>query len=206
MTLSDMSEGSSLTSVLTAGGVTVEDDAADVVVVVLLIGVCGGGVAAGGGISSTMAVGVGVDVAVVVEESGVVGLTSPVMETVAVAARLNFFSFPPLACFHSFKILLSKSTTELLMLLTLPAVEVLPPGTVQTLSLQSASTGVLLNPKNVAVYILVAMVVCIMSSNATTQTRRTTKDMGTMFVSFFDRYFVVVNRLFQYIKITPKND
>ena len=168
-TLSGMSDGSSFASVLTAAGVAVEADDAvdaaavgdvvDAVVDAVVVVIGDGGVAAGGVISSTTGAA---DVVVVV--SGVVGLTSSVIETVAVAARLNFLSLPPLACFHSFKILLSKSTNSALIL----PVALLVLGTLHTSSLQSASTGVLLNPSNAAELVRVAMVDCIMCSNATT--------------------------------------
>ena len=170
LTLSGMSEGSSFTSVLTAAAAAVAVGAADVVVVVdavsaavVVVGAsCGIDVAAGsGGVSLTTAGG---DVAVAaVVESEVLGLTSPVIGTVAVVARL-MADFPPLACFHSFKILLSKSTNSALIL----PVELLVPGTLPTLSLLLASTGVLTNPSNGAVHVRAAVVVCIMYSNDAT--------------------------------------
>ena len=171
LTLSGMSEGSSFTSVLTAAAAAVAVGAADVVVVVdavsaavVVVGAsCGIDVAAGsGGVSLTTAGG-DVAVAAVVVESEVLGLTSPVIETVAVVARL-MADFPPLACFHSFKILLSKSTNSALIL----PVELLVPGTLPTLSLLLASTGVLTNPSNGAVHVRAAVVVCIMYSNDAT--------------------------------------
>ena len=176
MTLSGISEGSSVTSVLTAAAaevavgavaVDVEAAAAADAVSVVVVDTCGVDAAAGGGaVSWTIAGVVGVVTAAVdavVVESEVLGLTSPVIGTVAVVARL-MADFPPLACFHSFKILLSKSTNSALIL----PVELLVPGTLPTLSLLLASTGVLTNPSNGAVHVRAAVVVCIMYSNDAT--------------------------------------
>ena len=179
LTLSDMSEGSSCTSVLTAGVAVVADAGADdAVVAVVVLSVVLDDVA-----TSTTAGSSGctaADVDAVDIEPAVVGLASSVNATVAVAARLNFLSFPPLACFHSFKILLSKSTNSALIL----PVELLVLGTLHTSSLHSASTGVLLRPSNTAEYGLVALVVCSMCSNATNTTRKRLYMVGLFRTSF----------------------
>ena len=172
-----MSEGSSCTSVLAAAEAAVEADTCpdDAIVAVVVLAVVLDDVA-----TSTTAAGgcTAADVDAVDIEPAVVGLASSVIETVAVAARLNFLSFPPLACFHSFKILLSKSTNSALIL----PVELLVLGTLHTSPLHSASTGVLLSPSNTAEYDLAPLVVCIMCSNATKNTTR--KRLYMVCVSF----------------------